>query len=187
MAHTRGFTLIELMVTIAILAILITVAAPPLTALTMNAAMTGNTNDLMTALQLARSEAVTRGMPVVLCTSNTGTTCTNSQWQEGWIVVVDSNGDGDLDAGMTALKAQSATDSQTTITSIGHRTNAASARYVSYVASGALSSDTPLPVNFTLCDTRTVAAVGDAAALDKGRIISLSTTGRAVATRTTCP
>jgi type IV fimbrial biogenesis protein FimT len=184
---TRGFTLIELLIAIAILAILVGVAGPSLRDLMMNAAMTSQTNDLMAALAVARNEAARRSARTVICTSSNGTACTDSQWHEGWIVIIDADADGDLDAGTSALNVQAVAGGDMTITSVGHGTNASSARFVSYVASGALAPTIAIPVIFTLCDSRTVANVGEDSAHDKGRTVSLSPTGRAIAQRFTCP
>ena len=111
----------------------------------------------------------------------------DSQWHEGWIVIVDADADGDLDAGESALKTQTAAGGDITITSVGHVTNASNARLVSYLPSGALAPTIPIPVIFTLCDSRTVANVGEDSAHDKGRTVSLSPTGHAIAQRYTCP
>src|SRR5688500_4212474 len=87
-------TLIELMITLTIVVIVMAVAAPSIRDAMMNVRITGQTNDLMSDLALARSEAARRNVPVVVCSSNTGTTCTNSAWNEGWVVYSDVVVDG---------------------------------------------------------------------------------------------
>lgn len=187
MTLNRGFTMLEVMIALAIISILAAVAAPSLREMSMNAAITGSTNDLMNSLALARGEAVRRSRATTLCTSNNGVSCTDSQWHEGWIVIVDADNDGELDAGETALRSQTAADKRVRISSEGHRRGATNAQFVSYAPNGSLSRTQPLPVIFTMCDLRTASAVGSNAAQDKGRTVTLSTTGRALAQRWTCP
>jgi len=84
--YRSGFTLIELMVTIAIAAILLAVAIPSFITTIASNRLTANANELVTALNLARSEAVKRGQEVVV-----RKTLTN--WEDGWQVFVDIDRD----------------------------------------------------------------------------------------------
>lgn len=88
MPRTRGFTLIELMVTIAILAILLSIAVPGFQAFVQNSRATTLANQLTTAINLARSEAIRRGAVVSVCSDN---------WANGWRVELgtDCNAAGD--------------------------------------------------------------------------------------------
>lgn len=90
-----GFTLIELMMAIAVLAILIAVAAPAMRVTIQNNRLTTQANDLLTAFQFARSEALRVNGDVAICSSSNGTACGGS-WAEGWIVF-DSNALPNLD------------------------------------------------------------------------------------------
>lgn len=85
-----GVTLIELMVTVAILAILITIAAPNFQTLMLNNRLSGITNEFMGTLNFARSEAIKRGGSVSVCRSSNGSTCSGN-WTNGWIVFLENN------------------------------------------------------------------------------------------------
>lgn len=103
--YASGFTLIELMVTVVILAIIMTAAAPSLRDMILNNRMATQANDFLGAMNLARSEAVKRGQKVALCKSTNLTACaTSGGWDQGWIMFVDENDDAVLDAGETVLK-----------------------------------------------------------------------------------
>jgi type IV fimbrial biogenesis protein FimT len=182
-----GFTVIELMITVALLAILLGIAAPSVRDLTLNARMTSLTNDLMTDLAIARAEAVKRGVRAAVCASSSGADCTNSAWNQGWIVFVDPDGDGAVGAAADIIKAVAALDASSTITSTGHASSGAGGPMVMFRPSGVIAAGGAGVVRFDLCDTRTTANVGAAAAQNRGRRITVSGTGRAVANRITCP
>ncbi|WP_243434850.1 GspH/FimT family pseudopilin [Pseudomonas sp. 30_B] len=86
--HSAGFTLIELMVTIVVLAILISVAAPSFTSTLRDSQVSTTSSELLTALQLARSEAVMRHNRVTVCRRNAaGDNCENgTDWSVGWLI-----------------------------------------------------------------------------------------------------
>ncbi len=85
---SRGFTLLELLITLSIAAILLAVAIPSYQGIVQRNAVAAHANDLIGALNYARSEAVTRGAPVIVCQSADQLTCTTDEygWSEGWIV-----------------------------------------------------------------------------------------------------
>jgi len=90
-----GFTLIELMVVIAIAVFLITSAIPGFQSFIQNNRLSTTAHQFVTSINLARSEAVKRGKHVTLCKSDNSSTCvTSNGWEKGWIVFVDDNGDG---------------------------------------------------------------------------------------------
>ncbi|KAF1709464.1 pre-pilin like leader sequence [Pseudoxanthomonas kalamensis DSM 18571] len=91
-SHIRqndGFTLIELMVTVAVLAILVTLAVPSFTSLINSNRLTGQANSLVADLQLARSEAIRRNRTITVCRSTDGATCAGATgaW-ETWLTVI---------------------------------------------------------------------------------------------------
>lgn len=81
-----GFTLIELMVVVALVAILATLAIPSWTQMRTRNAIRTAVNDFNASLQFARSEAVRINTPVTLCPSDDGVNCTETEFQNGWIV-----------------------------------------------------------------------------------------------------
>ncbi len=94
----KGFTMIELMLTISIASILLAVAVPSYQSLMRESRLTTQANELMTSLHYARSEAVKRGMRVTICKSSDGASCTNgSNWQDGWLIFSDASMAGTVD------------------------------------------------------------------------------------------
>jgi type IV fimbrial biogenesis protein FimT len=108
MTFQRGFTLIELLITMSIVAMLMTVAIPSMVQFMTDSRMAGYATDVMSALNLARSEAVKRGQTVSYCQSSDGATCGGTSWDSGALVFVDVDGDGTVDAGDVPIRAFSA-------------------------------------------------------------------------------
>ena len=94
----RGFSLLELIVTLAIGAVLLGLALPSLGTFVGGSRTSAAVNDLVFALQTARSEAIKRAAPVVLCKSATSleedARCGGGNYADGWIVYADADGDG---------------------------------------------------------------------------------------------
>ena len=171
----RGFTLIELMVTVALLAVGLALGTPYIRDAVMNVRMTGQANDLMADLALARSEAVKRNVTVSLCTTIDGVTCGGGTWADGWLVFPDLNGNVTQDAATEpALKSRGKLDGAASVEVCGDV--GGGPRYLSYKPSGTSGSGI---VNFVICDSRTTAL--------NGRSIDITNTGRANVTRVTCP
>lgn len=82
-----GFTLIELMVTLAVAGILAVVAVPAMTALINGNRLAGTSGDLTASLQLARSEAIRRNARVNVCRSTDGINCAAGTAWDSWIIV----------------------------------------------------------------------------------------------------
>lgn len=86
--YQQAFTLIELMTTILVLAVLIGLAVPSFQTMIENNRVVTQSEDLATALNYARSEAVRRGTRVSVCASTDGQTC-SADWNKGFIVIAD--------------------------------------------------------------------------------------------------
>lgn len=95
--RTSGFSLIELLVTIAIVAILVALAFPSFQGSLRSNRVTSATNELIASISLARTEGMRNPRGAVICTSADGTSC-GGTWNDGWIVWIDVNGNGNLDA-----------------------------------------------------------------------------------------
>ncbi|MBN7795689.1 GspH/FimT family pseudopilin [Parahaliea mediterranea] len=90
----QGFTLIELMIVLAVLAVLLLVAAPGFQELIRNNRMVSEVYALRAILNNARSEALARRAPVVVCPTVDGTACNNTDaWNRGYMTFVDTNDD----------------------------------------------------------------------------------------------
>jgi type IV fimbrial biogenesis protein FimT len=120
----RGFTLVELMVVIAIVAILLVVGVPSYKYVSNSYRISGEVNGLLGDAQFARSEAIKEGQQVILCTSTNGTTCAGvDTWQSGWIVCVDLNNDNLCDDGEPVLRTQAAfVNTDTFVANVGTTT-----------------------------------------------------------------
>lgn len=157
---SAGFTMIELLVTISIAAIMLTIAIPSFRDFLLNSRRATQTNEFVLALNYAKSEAVKRSETVTVCSRSTDTTCAGSTtWDNGWLVFVDDDGDGTADAGELVLQVRGDLEGGNTLRS-GSRLR------VTFNSSGFSpnTNDT-----FNLCDSRGTA---------DGRRIVVSSMGR---------
>ncbi len=191
-AKQTGFTLIELMFTIIVLAVLLGIGVPNFRDFIRNSRMSSAANDLVTDFNLARSESVKRRVPVTLCKSQNGTSCDtdNTAQFRRWIVFVDdldpavteaTDGNGVVDGAAETILRVTAIPNSLTARSGTNDTNVPGWRIVfrpnGFPDNGVANTVTRL----LLCDSRgNVVAVGGNSA---ARGILLSATGRPAVTR----
>ena len=128
-----GFTLPELLGAVCILAVLTGVAVPHVRSMGDAMTVASFSNGFLSHLYLARSEAIKRRQPVVMCSSADGASCAaEAGWERGWIVFHDSNGNGLREPQEQLLERVAALP-----TGFALRGNLNVARYVLYTPSGA--------------------------------------------------
>src|SRR5262245_23670954 len=183
-----GFTLLELMVVLAIAGLLFAVAIPAMGDFIRNGRITGAANDVMAALHFTRSEAIKRRAPVTLCTStnavlanglqNDSATCANSPLITGWIAFVDTNQDGQRAVPAETLSRTH--EPMNTLSTARAATSPAGAafRVTDLVNGFAVNTN---PTRIVLCDARGNEPSGGE--LSSARGIIRSVTGRAGVTR----
>jgi len=165
------------MITLSIAAILLTLAVPSFTDFTKNNRLITQTNDFVTSLNLARSEAVRRGDRVTVCKSSDQATCAASgTWDQGWIVFADVNGNGVVtNAATNILRVHAGLSGSVVLKS------SALPSYVSYVSSGAtqqIGSFTTQSGLLAMCDDRGLISNAEGIQISAtGRVSSGSLTG----------
>lgn len=154
-----GFSLIELMVTITVMAILLMIAVPSFLDATLGSKLGAFANNFAASARLARSEAIKRNAVVTLCVSSNGTSCATGGWDQGWIVRA-TNG--------TVIYRQQALP-------MGFRgIEMLSAASVAFQPSGVNATSVAL----TIC--RATPSVGS-----QERVVTINATGRPIVTKTT--
>lgn len=141
-ASSAGFTALEMLVTIAIMAIILTIAIPSMTSFLQNSRLASAQGEFVASLNLARSEAATRGVPVVITAA--GNT-TGNQFGAGWTVWADTNANGVQDAGEPSIRSESALPSAITLGDSGQVTS------ITFAPSGFLNPATAIQIK--LCPT----------------------------------
>jgi type IV fimbrial biogenesis protein FimT len=120
-----GFTVTELVMVMTIIGILTAIGVPSFKYVTASNRISAEINALLGDMQFARSQAIKQGLTVTVCTSSNSTTATptcntggaGNTWNTGWIVFLDSNGDGQVNNGEQVIRVQPAFNSNDTMTS----------------------------------------------------------------------
>ena len=180
----KGFTLVELMVTISVLAVLVAIALPDLRAFLVNSKLSSNTNEFIGLLNFARSEAISRNRVVSVCSriAADGKCSANEFWAEREVqVFVDANSNGDRESSEEVLKIMGAQDAQEAQFRFTRQNASTGSKTVSFLPAGYVRSKNKFLIH----------AIGDAAYEAKyGRLICISSAGRtraAPADSTDCP
>ena len=164
----RGFTIIELMFTILVLAVLLSLAIPSFTETINNNRITAQNNDFVTSLNFARSEALRQVRSVTVCASANSTNCSGAtNWSTGWIAFSDLNSDGALNGADPLLQAWPATGNGMTL-------NSTTRSFVRYGSNGVASG------------TETFRLTKSGCSGDKAREVTISTTGRVNTRKIAC-
>jgi type IV fimbrial biogenesis protein FimT len=100
-----GFSLVEILVVLAITSLLAVAATPGFMSLINGNRLAGTSNELIAVLQSARLEAIRRGLRVVVCPSNDGATCSAGAKWNGLLSFEDADGDAIFDGGETVLRS----------------------------------------------------------------------------------
>lgn len=103
-----GFTLIELIVAIAVLAVMVALAVPSFTSLINGNRLTANSNELVASLQLAKMESLRRNLRVAVCESSDGASCTDGDEWSQWITIADADRNGAYDQVLRVSVAEQA-------------------------------------------------------------------------------
>ncbi len=169
-ARTGGFTLIELMTTLAVAAIILSVGVPSFRAIIMDNRLVSQANQLVTSIKIARSAAVRYQRNATVCASSNfdaaSPTCSaSSDWSDGWIVWVDKDRDATTDAD-EVISVFGPIHNASTLTS--------GAPGFTYDARG---FGTTGAADLTLCDSRTG---------ETGRLIRVNAVGRTNVQRQGC-
>jgi type IV fimbrial biogenesis protein FimT len=189
----RGFTLIELMITVSVAVILIALGVPAFNSFVMNDRDITQINSLVASFNYARSEAIKQHLSsgVQVCPSTNGSTCSlTSKWACGWIVwntdpSLNTNANPALNS-QAILQSVPAFSGSNTVTA-----TLAGAAGTTFQYNGTVTS----PVAITICDSRGATYARDVEVNATGRVASSQTPGLSVsgaaltcpAAPTTCP
>lgn len=153
----KGFSLVEMMVVIAIIAILSSVALPAFDNMMMTNSLRAYANTFLASVHLARAEAVKRNTQVTMCVSSDGATCNSGGWELGWIVM----------SGTTVINRQE-------VVKPGYKmTEAAGVSSLNFKSTGIGATQATV----TIC--RATPSVGN-----QERVVRVSVTGKASITKT---
>ncbi len=149
---TGGFTLVEMMMALVVLAVLLAVAAPGFYELIKNNRMLSEVYALRATLNGARSEALAQRNFVTLCRSADGATCSTGDWNSGFIAFLDENGNGAVDDPNAPLFLSKVKDEDELQVSYRYTVGGSSGNWVQFDSRGYAAKDSQ--GTFTVCDIR---------------------------------
>jgi len=159
MNRQTGFTLNELIITTALVAIVTAFGVPSMSEFVKGDRLTTQINSLVSHLALARSQAVTQQLPVTVCASSDLASCSSNDWSTGWVVFVDADASGGFSPGDELLRVQQPLEGTSKLSSsLGSRVVFDDRGFTPGIAG-----------SFSLCDERGVEHL---------KAISISQTGR---------
>lgn len=163
----RGFTLVELMITIAVAAILLSAGVPAFTNFIRDNRLQSAASGIVADFTAARTEAARTFLTVSVCPSTAGTSCDGADWNTGRVVYVDANGNGSAESTeIIRWSSPSSTGPSATASGFGG--------VVAFRPTGAAV----MAGSIDLCDERSG---------DYGRRVDVSAAGRVALRRVNCP
>lgn len=164
MDRQNGFTLMELLTTMAVAALLASMAVPSFTTLSLNSKRVSSTNELVSAMHYARSSAVLRNARFTVCPTSNGTACEAVGWNQGWLAFADLNSDQAVNFGETVSRSGLGAAGLSVV-------SAEFPNFFIYRSNGRVMGAvaTTNTGNFTICDRR---------GANHARVIIIDTSGR---------
>jgi type IV fimbrial biogenesis protein FimT len=175
-----GFTMIELMITLAMAAVLLGLAVPNLTAFAKNNRLTGGANDLLAAIYSTRAEAIKQQVTATMCFTTTPTAATpacDGNGTQGWITWIDSNGNSTVDAGEEVKVRHDALPASLVLVT----RPASTSNLVSFGANGFSRAVANSLSGVVLCDDRKNSVIGGDISAARGLLVEI--TGRPSVTK----
>ena len=172
--RSKGFTLVELMVTIAVVAVLLAIALPSFRKVIQRNRVASASNDLLASISYARTTAINRGQLVSMCPSTDGTGCTSAgkDFESGWIVYTYPAGAASANK---AYVAASATLLRASGTHAGVSINAQQTPVITFGLQGQLRPATAL--SFLTCSRTGSSGIGESTATVPGVQLDVNGSG----------
>lgn len=180
-SYAQGFSLVELMITVAIMAIFMALAVPSFDRITLRSKLRANTNAFAQSIVQARSEAIKRNAPVTMCVSADGVSCIAGGWEQGWIVFADTDNSNAIDGAEVLLLRQDAANAANLVPGDPRyflMTEAGGISELNFPAAGVGVQ----PATLTICRSNPAGA--------EERVVSVTASARTTVTKTTnaaCP
>lgn len=176
--RSHGFTLFELMVTVAVAGVILTLGVPSFVDMVRNNRAATNVNELLTAFSIARSESIRRGSNITVCRSSDGAACTAGSWASGWIVIRDTAAtDTAVPVVGEVLREWSAMPGNAAVTTFANGT-ATDIGWVRFTPRGGMRAGGAMPIRY---DIELEGCTGQ-----QMRRVVLNTVGHATVTREAC-